>query len=347
MQYDGFVLDAHSHVMEGAFGAKRLLQIEEGYGYHSCNALGAVAWGGAAQNVQCLAVKLFRPDCYAFAGLNHCEGDFEFQCRRLAGMGADGFKLIEGKPDVYRKIGKTLDDPYYDDFYRFAQENGFPILAHVGDPPEFWDIAKAPAFAVKNGWTYTDGCYPELDELFAQVENVVTRFPELHLVLAHFFFHSHQLDRAAAFLDRHPCVSFDLCPGTEMYDNFSQAPAAVRTFFLKYQDRLVFGTDNWDTDDPQEKKDKDEINRMIHNFLQTGKAFSVWDRKMCGLDLPVSVLKKIYEKNFRRLAGKEPRALNKTALAEHCRELIDEPERFGTVQEDKIRLQTVLDTLSA
>ena len=129
MKYTGRILDAHTHVMEGAHGAEKLLQTEQACGYSCCSALGAPAWGGAAQNAQCLAVKLFRPDCYAFAGLHHGGGDFEAQCRRLADLVAVGFKMIEGKPDVYRRIGVPLNAPYYDGLYRFAQENGFPILS--------------------------------------------------------------------------------------------------------------------------------------------------------------------------------------------------------------------------
>ena len=345
MKYEGFRLDAHAHVMDGASGVKKLLQTEKEYGYDSCCALGAVAWGGAAHNAQCLLVKHSRPDCYVFAGMNHAEGDFYSQCRNLVEMGADGFKMIEGKPDAYRLTGHPLDSLYYDGLYRFAQENNFPILAHVGDPPECWDLSKATDFAVENGWTYTDGTYPALEELFDQVDHIASRYPDLSLILAHFFFHSHQMDRAAAFLDRHPNVCFDICPGTEMYENFSRNTAEARDFFLRYQDRLIFGTDNWDTEDRQEKKDKDEINRMIHSFLQTGDTFPVWDHTMKGIDLPVPVLEKIYFRNFQRLAGEKHSPLSQSLLAAHCQDVLSAPERFGARPEDMPRLASVLEAL--
>lgn len=346
MKYDGFYLDAHAHVLSGVPGLRQLLQTEREYGYSSCNVLGTPVWSGASQNAQCLAVKLLRTDCYAFAGLNHAQGDFARQCRFLMDLGADGFKMIEGKPDVYRKVGQPLNAPYYDALYQFSQDHGIPILAHVGDPPEFWDPKAAPAFAVENGWLYTDGAYPALGELFAQVEEVLGRYPRLPLILAHFFFHSHWLDQAAAFLDRHPSVCFDLCPGTEMYETFSRDPGRARDFFLRYQDRLLFGTDNWDTEDPQEVRDKREINRMVHLFLQTKGEFRVWDHEMRGIDLPVPVLEKIYERNFRRLAGERPRPLNQELLERHCREILAHPERFDAASEDGMQVKSVLDALA-
>jgi hypothetical protein len=38
-------------------------------------------------------------------------------------------------------------------------------------------------------------------------------------------------------------VFFDLTPGAEMYFNFSSRLGEVRDFFLRYQDRLIYGTD--------------------------------------------------------------------------------------------------------
>lgn len=352
MKYEGQIIDAHTHIMEGASGAKALIGIEDGYGYPRMNALSAVAWGGAAHNAQCLALKLYRPDSYVFGSVNHTqaarsgkEGSFRHQCEQLIRMGVDGFKMIEGKPNSYRLVGKALNDSYYDELYAFAEEGGYPILAHVGDPPECWDLSAASEYAIENGWVYPGDKYPSLDELFEQVEDVVTRFPKLHLILAHFYFHSHRMADAAAFLDRHPCVSFDICPGTEMYLNFSKDPAGSREFFMRYQDRLIFGTDNWDTTDAQEVFDKNEINRMIHSFLQESGTFPVWDKTLQGIDLPVEVLEKIYRGNFERLAGTEPRRLNRELLRDYCQELQNDPERFGALEQDIARVREVLETL--
>ena len=88
-------------------------------------------------------------------------------------------------------------------------------------------------------------------------------------MFAHFHFLSDFLDRAAALLDRYPNVNFDLAPGIEMLYNFTKRPAEARDFFLKYQDRLVYGTDfsTW----------RLSLTRIwvVRNFLETDEYFHV------------------------------------------------------------------------
>ena len=73
--------------------------------------------------------------------------------------------------------------------------------------------------------------------------SVLARHPRLRIVFAHFFFMSAQLDRLSGILDRYENVSVDLTPGIEMYENFSAAPERARAFFVRYADRIIYGTD--------------------------------------------------------------------------------------------------------
>ena len=43
----------------------------------------------------------------------------------------------------------------------------FPLLMHVADPEEFWSKETAPAWAVTNGWYYTDR-HPSKESLYTQ-----------------------------------------------------------------------------------------------------------------------------------------------------------------------------------
>ncbi len=63
------------------------------------------------------------------------------------------------------------------------------------------------------------------------------------MIFAHFFFLSAQLPRLAELFERFPNMHVDLTPGIEMYHNFSRNPQATRDFFLRYQERILFGTD--------------------------------------------------------------------------------------------------------
>lgn len=49
-------------------------------------------------------------------------------------MGCDGVKILDGKPDSYRTIGRRLNDK----FYAFCEEMQIPVTMHLGDPANFW-----------------------------------------------------------------------------------------------------------------------------------------------------------------------------------------------------------------
>lgn len=115
--------------------------------------------------------------------------------------------------------------------YAAAEAAGFPLLMHVADPPELWDPENAPDFAREHGWLYVGEGYPTLEELYGQVEDILTRFPKLTVIFAHFLFLSNDRERAADLLTRHPNAHFDLTPGTEMFLNFAEDPGRMAGIF--------------------------------------------------------------------------------------------------------------------
>lgn len=149
-------------------------------------------------------------------------------------IGFDGLKLIEGKPTFRKAVPIPLDAPHYEGMWAALEEHEMPVIFHVADPEEDWDEAHASSWAKEHGWFYGDGTFPTKEALYQEVDHVLERHPALKLVLAHFYFLSADLDRAAAFLDRHPAVCFDLTPGNEMISNFTRNYDAARTFFVDY-----------------------------------------------------------------------------------------------------------------
>ena len=105
----------------------------------------------------------------------------------------------EGKPTLRKAIGQPLDSPVYDAYYAFCEAQSFPILFHVGDPPDLWDSEKVPEWARRRGWFYGDGTYPALETLYGEVDGILDKFPTLHIILAHFYFGSYDIERAARF----------------------------------------------------------------------------------------------------------------------------------------------------
>jgi len=274
---------------------------------------------------------------------------FADYARKLQLMGCDGIKMIEGKPEM-RKILPIppFDSEVYAPYWVAVAEMGTPLVFHVNDPEEFWDAEKAPDWAHERGWFYGDGTYINNEEQYREVLNVLDRHPDLKVIFAHFFFLSGQLERLGGYFDKYPNMHVDLTPGIEMYHNFSADPQKARDFFIKYQDRIVYGTDIGARAllaTPEEGIDLEESRtrvNLVRSFLEkegefkldNGGGFLFGDMEIPfqGINLPDDVLEKIYYKNFESLAGESPRPLNYAAIVEECDRLVMMIQMMGAAK---------------
>lgn len=234
------------------------------------------------------------------------------QVAALEAQGFDGLKLIEGKPQVRKLLPYPLDGPLYAELWAALERAQFPVVLHVADPDEFWDPVACPSWARQSGWDYSDGSYPTKESLYAEVDHILERHPRLRLTLAHFYFLSQDLPRAARFLDAHPNVCFDLTPHVDMYTDFSRFPAVARDFFLRYQERIIYGTD-MDTRVLQRGAPGTQLilslSWLIRAFLEKAEPFTIPGNSKAtaeryhGLGLPPEALAKIYSANFERMYG--------------------------------------------
>jgi hypothetical protein len=256
----------------------------------------------------------------------------------LLSLGCDGIKMIEGKPDIRRMLPlPSFDSEAYAPYWARMEEQGVPLIFHVNDPAEFWDAEAIPDWARERGWFYGDGTCVDNEDQYTEVLNVMERHPDLRVVFAHFFFLSGELERLAGYLNRYPNMCIDLTPGIEMYHSFSLAPDTARDFFLKYQDRIVYGTDIGAKAllaTPEMGIEPDESRARVYvvrNFLETeaefwlpaggGFLFGVPEEPFRGIALPEPVLEKIYRRNFERLFGERPRPLDPQAIVAECERL--------------------------
>lgn len=234
---------------------------------------------------------------------------FAEEAQSLLEMGADGFKMLQGKPDMRREIGIAMDSPLYDPYFALLESTGTPVLWHVADPEEFWSRETAPEFALKFGWVYDDPAYLPKKELYAEVDRVLAKHPNLRVILAHFYFRSASIPYATEFLERWPNVVFDITPGWEMYTNFRKDLPGWKQFFTRYHDRILFGTDiiggRQAVDPSQASTNLDSIHKIC-DFLGTGD----------GLGLDTDALHKILSQNFLALMGNKPRELDKSRIAQ-------------------------------
>jgi len=266
----------------------------------------------------------------------------------LTEMGVDGVKMIEGKPAIRNQIPvPDFDSPVYAFYWEKMAYTQTPLIFHVNDPEEFWDPDRVPSWARDMGWFYGDGTFVNNEDQYHQVIAVLDRHPILNVSFAHFFFLSAQLDRLSEYLERYPNMYIDLVPGIEMYFNFSKDPDRVRDFFIKYQDRILYGTDIGAqallTDPAGEINEEDSLTRieLVRGFLENNGPFTLEHEGFLfgeekpvfqGINLPDTVLDKIYYQNFRNFVGSEPKPLNFDAIIEECQRLELMINAMGQIQ---------------
>jgi len=265
------------------------------------------------------------------------------QVARAKTIGFDGLKLIESKPTARKRMPIPLDAPEYADYWRQAEALAMPVVWHVADPEEFWDWDARPQWAKERNWFFGDGTYPTKEALYAEVDAVLSRHSDLKVVLAHFYFMSADLERAARFLDRFPNACFDLTPGAEMFDNFSMQADAAHDFFLAYQDQILYGTDSSSREldpasplgirVPQAKAWTVRTALESEGLFQPAAELPTWLNPSLegwqGLGLPEAVLNKICRTNFQRLFGQAPATLDLPLAHQELVRVADITDQLG------------------
>ena len=317
------IYDCHVHASGGS-GLQAFLEAGEKFADETVQVSAVnllVAKGVVPRNVSAdvmaLALKIVDPRFTAYGGFGYwmntmpCDGPgLRAQLEELMDTGFDGLKMNEGKPNR-RNVLLPLDDPRYDGVGELLQATGWHVINHVNDPEEFWDPEKIPAWANTHGVGNTGGGYLS-DEYFPKEQHYeenerwLERYPNMNMTFAHAYFLSNFPDRLEALFEKYPNVAIDLCPGVEMFDGFSKQRTRWIQFFNKYQDRILFGTDN--AVRPFEQvvgHDGSYYDRIanVRRFLETDDRFEAWGYNLHGFALPESVLNKIYSGNVLRKRG--------------------------------------------
>jgi len=341
----GNIVDGHVH-MGSASQEKSLLAIREAAGIGQMALVSIQNPEAGSGLAQSLYMKARHPELfYVMAGLNHAgqlsggkvQGTpLVEQVDEYVRIGCDGIKMIEGKPTARQRMNVPLTDPYYADYWAHVEELGLPIVFHVNDPEEFWDPARIPGWAKARNWGYGPDDVQK-EQLYAEVDEVLARYPKLRIIFAHFYFLSADLPRARRFFDEHPAVCFDLTPGVEMLYNLSGDVAASRAFFTEYSERIVYGTDLFSSQPVSEGRLRAGL---VFRWLESEDTFRVPDGAdfllgppedgiIHGMALPDEMLQPIYCGNWQRMVGVKPRALDVEQAIETCQRLADLAEAMS------------------
>jgi len=176
-------------------------------------------------------------------------GEFEAdRLRREVGFGAKGIKFFKamglGARDADGKL-IPIDDPRFDPILETAASLNVVVAIHVGDPKAFFEPPtpqneRYDELKLAPDWSFYGGDYPPLMDLWKQTERLVARHPKTTFLFIHLGL-SEDLAYMGKLLDAHPNVYVDT---SARVPEFGRHPVdQVRAFFLKYQDRILFGTD--------------------------------------------------------------------------------------------------------
>ena len=214
-----------------------------------------------------------------------------------------GFGLLTRKADGSRL---QMDDPELDVVWQTAGRLGIPVFVHTGDPAEFFE----PLDFENERWLemalfpnrrFNDRSrFPEFNELMEERDRMLQRHPNTTWVLAHMSWYTQDLGRLGELFDRFPNVYAEV--GAVLYD-LGRQPRFARDFFIKYQDRILFGKDSFQPDEYPYYWRVFETEDEYFDYYRDYHAF--W--KLYGMGLPDDVLRKIYYENALRIIPDMPR----------------------------------------
>ena len=313
------IIDSHTHLDQ--HNPKKLLEMVDHFGYEKYGVMAIPCGGNPLNTLECLLTKQLAPErTYVFGGMVYTPGqaptgdDHEKQLELMLAAGCDGWKLLESKPSVYRRLQLPLDGEVFDKAFALAEREGVPLTWHAGDPATFWSLDTAPKFAVENGWTCVGEGFPTLAKIYDEVENVFAKHPKLKAAMAHLYFTSDDRAHAERMLDTYENFWLDLTPGSEMYHAFLADREGWKAFFEKYQDKLVFGTDMVDSEGDVVFDSQDTIVDFCLKTLAGSEPFSVKDISGVGMGLSQPALDKILASNFEGRVG-APKPISESGLA--------------------------------
>jgi predicted TIM-barrel fold metal-dependent hydrolase len=212
-----------------------------------------------------------------------------------------GFGLSTRKADGSRL---RLDDPDLSPVWEAAARLRIPVFIHTADPQEFWQ----PIDYSNERWLelalfpnrrYPPEQFPSFEQLMSERDSLLKRHPRTTFVIAHMGWHANDLGRLARMMDAMPNVYTEV--GAILYD-IGRQPRVAHDFFVKYQDRILFGKDSFQ---PEEYPYYWRVFETTDDYFDYYRDYHAnW--KLYGLGLPDEVLKKVYYRNALRITSGLP-----------------------------------------
>jgi len=221
--------------------------------------------------------------------------------------GARGLKIFKRLGLQWRDPEGALimpDDERISDLWEAAAELGIPVLIHSADPVAFFrpldrlnercdELQRHP------DWHFYGPEYPPFEELIASLYRTVEAHPRTMFITAHVGCYPENLGFVSQMMDRYPNLYTDI---SARIAELGRAPYSAREWFIKYADRILFGTD---------QRPHVDTYRTHYRFLETRDEYFPYSPfgeippqgrwRIYGMYLPDDVLAKVYRGNAVRL----------------------------------------------
>lgn len=213
-------------------------------------------------------------------------------------MGANGLKVYKGLGMSNRDSQGNrvrIDDPRLDPVWAKCGELGIPVLIHSADPKPFWlpmDERNERWLELKThpGRRRSDTDPAPWQTIIDEQHHMFAKHPETKFIAAHFGWYANDLATLGRLLDQYPNVYTEF---GAIIAELGRQPRNARAFFIKYQNRIMFGKDSWV---PEEYVTYFRVLETDDEYFPYHKRYHAFWR-MYGMSLPDDVLRKIYYQN--------------------------------------------------
>ena len=242
------------------------------------------------------------------------------QVKRGMDNGAVGVKIWKDVGfDYHHEDGSfvMIDDPVFDPIFDFIQKNKIMLIGHQGEPRNCWlPLDEMTVDSDRNYFKdhpeyhmFLQKQYPSYEDQMQARDNMLEKFPEITYVGLHLFSMEWSIKEVAARLEAYPNTLTDVAERVchlqlQAKDNWE----AVRNFCIKYQDRIIYGTDV--IDDGNTPADEiaarfENLWQFHYDFFATSKTLSApeFQGEFKGLNLPKEVVEKIFYTNAKETYG--------------------------------------------
>jgi hypothetical protein len=215
---------------------------------------------------------------------------------------------------IWKNIGEQVkdangkyimpDNPVFEPIYQDIATHNKTLVAHVADPNTIWE-APNPAAADYSyymehpeWYMYKKTNAPSKEAILLARDHLLEKNPKLRVVGAHLGSMEANFTQIGQHLDKYPNFAVDMAARMPYF--VMQSRPNIISFITKYQDRLIYATDNGfaaNANASEATQHWEKSYALDWRFLATNDMLEYRGHKVQGLALPLPILRKLYHDN--------------------------------------------------